>query len=366
MSTLDRMFFISYIRSYFIVLVSLLSLYIVVDMFTNLNDFTNNKTGLISVAKHLFGYYSVQITLIYDFLAEAITLIAAVFAISWMQRNNELLPQLSAGVSTHRAIRPILFGAMLSVVLTPLNTEVIIPSIADRLTVPRDDPELVKPTQVRNAFDASSSEHITGHQAYRREKKIINFEYTSDPELGVIHLIASEAVYIPENQPKDGHAGGWLLYNASPARLDTRMPQNLMQPIPGRYFLKTKDLDFDAITRRPTWYLFAPTSELWEMLGRPDTGRQSSVAVLFHTRLTRPILGFILVILGVGVIMRDQQRHVFISTGLCLIMGLLFYAVVLACKFMGNQEYLSATMAAWLHVMIFGPIAIAMFDAVHT
>jgi len=368
MTTLDRMFFISYVRSYLIVLTSLISLYVIVDLFTNLNDFTNNKNGLVDVLKHIVSYYSVQITLIFNVLCEAISLIAAVFAVAWMQRNNELLPQLSAGVPTHRAVRPILLGAGLTACLGPINSEFVIPQVADRLTVPRDDPEMRKPAQVRGGFDSITNDHITGGAAFRRELKVMRFEYASNPESvgGLIHLLATEAVYIPANSP-DAYRGGWMLYNTTPEKLnDDKLPENLKAVMPGRYFLKLPDTDFDAVTRRANWYLFAPTHQLWNMLERPDTGRQTAVAVLFHSRLTRPIVSFIMVILGLAVILRDQNRHVFISTGMCLIMCALFYAVVYGCKFLGEVEYLPATMSAWLPVVIFGPLAFSLFDAVHT
>ena len=37
-----------------------------------------------------------------------------------------------------------------------------------------------------------------------------------------------------------------------------------------------------------SWYIFAPTSQLWTMLNDTDGTRQSGVAVLFHSRLVRP------------------------------------------------------------------------------
>ena len=39
MNILDRQYLVSFFRQYVIVLSSLLSLYVVVDLFTNLNDF---------------------------------------------------------------------------------------------------------------------------------------------------------------------------------------------------------------------------------------------------------------------------------------------------------------------------------------
>ena len=41
---LDRMLVYNYVKAYLICLTSLLSLYVVVDMFTNMDDFTQVKT----------------------------------------------------------------------------------------------------------------------------------------------------------------------------------------------------------------------------------------------------------------------------------------------------------------------------------
>ena len=58
MSILDRMYFAIFVRNYIIVLVCLLSLYIVVDLFTNLNDFTNQMGSFVAVAKLIAAYYT--------------------------------------------------------------------------------------------------------------------------------------------------------------------------------------------------------------------------------------------------------------------------------------------------------------------
>ncbi len=366
MTILDRMYFVKFIQNYLIVLACLMSLYIVVDLFTNINDFANQKRGIAAMAQHVGGYYAVQATLIFDKLSEFITIIAAVFTISGMQRGNELLPQLSAGVPTLRVIRPILFGSLLSLSLGPINTELLIPRISDVLTVPRDDPELRKPTKVRGAYDNATKEHYVGDDAYRRELKVMKFEYTSpaDARGGLIHITAAEAVYIPEGSAKLSR--GWQLYNASPEAIPDPLPEGLVRIGPGQYFLKSRDVDFETIVRRPTWYQFAPTDELWDMLNKPEAGRQQNVAVLFHVRLTRPIIGALMVLLGLAINLRDQNRHAFVSAGLCLVVVALFYAARFGCKYLGEHDVLPPPLAAWLPVMIFGPIILGMFDAVHT
>jgi len=366
MRTLDRMLFFNYVRNYIIVFVCLMTIFVILDLFTNLNDFANNKNGFGSVVAHIVGYYSVQITQIFNVLCEAITLLAAAFTVAWMQRSNELLPQLSAGISTQRVIRPILLGCLITSTFGPLNTEVVIPRLADRLTVPRDDPERLKPAPVRGSYDPTTREHFVGAQAFRNEMKVMQFEYTSSAEgsSGLVHLTAAEAVFVPAS--KDPLSGGWRLYNAKPETLSQAPPDNLIQIVPGQYFLKANEIDFDAITRRSTWYVFAPTTKLWELLDKPDAGRQSSVAVLFHMRLTKPIAGFLMVLLGLAVILRDQNRHVFISAGYCLIVLALFYVLTLGSKYIGDHDILPPPLAAWLPVMFFTPAVLAQFDAIHT
>ena len=70
--------------------------------------------------------------------------------------------------------------------------------------------------------------------------------------------------------------------------------------------------------------------------------------------------------MGLSIILRDQTRHVFISAGLCLAMCAIFFAVVFAGRFLGNADYVSPALAAWLPVLIFGPLALALYDAIHT
>jgi lipopolysaccharide export system permease protein len=89
-------------------------------------------------------------------------------------------------------------------------------------------------------------------------------------------------------------------------------------------------------------------------------------AVLFHTRLTRPLLGILLVFMGVSIILRDQNRNVFISAGFCLGLCALFFASKLLCKFLGDNNLLSPALSAWLPLMCYGPLALVMFDAIHT
>src|SRR5262249_28838326 len=132
------------------------------------------------------------------------------------------------------------------------------------------------------------------------------------------------------------------------------------------YFLQTREVTFETLTRPRTWYTLASTWTLQQELSKPDSTRLSAMAVLFHMRLTRPILGMLLLVMGLSVILRDHNRNVFISAGLCLVLCALFFAALFTCKSLGENDYLSPALAAWLPVLAFGPLAFVLFDAVHT
>src|SRR5438105_14526202 len=140
MHLLDRMLIRGYVKAYVVCLVSLLSLYVVIDLFTNVDEFAEQHRGLAPILKHIGVYYGYKVAHIFDLLCEAILLLAAMFTVAWMQRNNELLPLLSAGISTHRVVRPVLLSATATLGLTVANHELVPPRIATSVLYPPDQP----------------------------------------------------------------------------------------------------------------------------------------------------------------------------------------------------------------------------------
>lgn len=365
MTLYDRVLIRSYLKAYAVVLVSLLSLYIVVDLFTNVDEFTNSRHGLVRVLQRIGVYYAYRITHIFDKLCEAIVMLAAMFTVAWMQRSNELAPLLSAGVSTRRVVRPVLLSAFVMLAVSMLNQELIIPRVSDVLLTERDDPSTDKAIMVHGAQEPNEI-HLSGRLALRKYKMVQDMSCmipaSAAQTQNDLYIRAKAAFY---KAPGEGHSGGgWLLTEAQPRDLQGSAVLEVQES--GKYFLHTQEVDFERLTRSRTWYVFASTFQLLSELNRPDSTRLASMAVLFHGRITRPVLGFLLVLMGLSVILRDQNRNVFISAGLCLVICALFFAAGIASKNLGDSEYLSPILAAWLPVLFFGPLGFVLFDAIQT
>jgi lipopolysaccharide export system permease protein len=365
---MDRQLITGYFKSYFVCLLSLLSLWVVVDLFTNLDDFTHNHRTFVGIFQHVGTYYSFQIPKIFDKLCEPMVLMAAMFTIAWMQRCNEQFPLLSAGVSTQRIVLPVLLCAAFMLSLTVINQEIVIPRVADQLNLDKDDPGGKKDLRIQGQCYEPNGIHINGKSANRKKQSVADFEVTIPKELAGVMLVltAPEAVYVPGTGQ---YEGGWLMTNTKPATLDSALGDaSVLEVIDtsGRYFLHTRSVDFQSLTRIPNWYQQSSTWQLYKELDKPESGRQASMAVLFHMRLTRPLLGLLLVVMGLSVILRDQNRNVILSSGMCLVLCALFFAAQYACKILGDSELLPPALAAWAPVLGFGPLSLVLFDAVHT
>jgi lipopolysaccharide export system permease protein len=370
MRVLDRLLVFNYLKSYAICLISLLGLYIIVDLFMNVADFAHANDGLSTFLLHIGKYYAARSTTIFDRLSEMIVLLAAMFTIAWVQRNNELLPQLSAGISTQRVVRPVLFAACGMLTLATLNQELVIPQLGSLLTMQREDPNNEREMAVHSAYEHEVC--IWGAVATRKDRMVHDFHCNIKPPISegnIVNLNAKKAQYIPPTPDKKPRTGGWLLIEAkAKPELDNWKRIDILEPINDtKFFLYTQEATFDVVTRdQRKWFYLASTYRIFQELGKADVERLAPMAVLFHMRLTRPILGMILVFLGLSVILRDQNRNVFISAGQCLVLSAGFFAACFACQQLGDKEFISPTLAAWLPVMIFGPMAFVMFDAIHT
>ena len=164
----DRQMIYAYFKAYAFCLISLMGLFVVVDLFLNLDDLMSHQknTGdFLRFVGVLYGYKSFQI---FDRLCEAIVLLAGMFTVAWMQRNNELVPLLSAGVSTRRAVQPVLLCAFVMMGLVAINQEFALPKIDIFMVENKGNWDGAKEAEVKGDYDMRGI-HISGRTAIKKE-----------------------------------------------------------------------------------------------------------------------------------------------------------------------------------------------------
>ena len=124
MKIIDRYITKNFLYGYFIALFVMLGMFLTIDLFMHLDEFAELMTDqpeldltIVDVLKNIVRFYSIRCALWFRDMAGMIIVIAAVFSLARMTRNNELIAVMASGMSLKRILAPIL---LLSVVLTGL------------------------------------------------------------------------------------------------------------------------------------------------------------------------------------------------------------------------------------------------------
>jgi len=139
MKILDRYVIKNFLIGYVIAFGVLIGLRIMIDLFVNLDEFTEKSDlGTWVAIERVVVYYGLNCTLYFRDFAGMITVVAAAFSFGRMVRSNELVAVMASGVSLKRLIGPIMVLAMLLTGLLVVNQELIIPPLAPKLVRARD------------------------------------------------------------------------------------------------------------------------------------------------------------------------------------------------------------------------------------
>ena len=234
---LDRQRYWAFLKAYVICYVSLVGLYVVIDAFSNLDEFTKRADTSAELFQIMSRYYLVHQSQFFDQLCGVIGMMAAIFTVTWMQRNNEQLAMLAAGISTHRAIIPVLVSSVFVSLLAVANQEVVIPYFGEELARRHDDDGLQRVNSVSTRYD-SRDIMIHGKSADRATRTIMPFYATIRVRVfGKIREIdGRQASYIPPDHPTAPLKGGWLIREATinPPLDDETLQDSERDPDPHR------------------------------------------------------------------------------------------------------------------------------------
>jgi lipopolysaccharide export system permease protein len=372
MLKIDRYLLRQFLWVFTIFFCSFLGLYVVADSVNNFEEFSTyarDHGGLLKVIGEYYGYRAFAF---FDQISPLLILIAAMFTLAAFRRHNEMTVLLAAGISKARIARPIIVTAVLFALLAVANREVIIPSIREELNFKAQD--LIRGTRpLQPTYDNQTDVLLGGEGIIRREQKIVrpNFFLPRSLDHYGPQIVARQAVYKPA---RSGRPGGYLLRKVEqPAGLAERpsLPPG-SEPIVitprDADWLKSDEcflvsgVDFQRLADGDTLRKFASTPELIAGLGNPSVKHGANVRVKIHARLVKPFLDVTLLFLGLPLVLSRQTLNLFVSVGLCVLLVVVYMLGVVGCHYLGGNATISASLAAWLPLMIFLPLAVGVSE----
>jgi lipopolysaccharide export system permease protein len=170
-------------------------------------------------------------------------------------------------------------------------------------------------------------------------------------------------MYYRPGQGDEAH--GWIMNGCTPDRLPFSHPSvHFLQP--GQFFLQT-ELTYDRLTRRPHWYVFAATPELLDTLeNEHGTAQRTAILAHIHQRLVAPLYDLLLLLLGLPIIASRSPRNIYIRVGWCLFIFGGVQALAMASAILSKNDFLEPALAAWLPLILLGPLTAPMLASMRT
>ncbi|HVA47516.1 MAG TPA: LptF/LptG family permease [Pirellulales bacterium] len=380
MLIIDRYLLRQFLQVLLICFFSLDGLYIVIDAFSNLDEFLHYAESEGTVYGLIVEFYSYRSVFMFERMSSMLTMITGMFTVTWIQRHNELTALTAAGVSRARVIRPIVVAAVGISLITCAGRELLIPLLAKKLD--RDPKNLRGDSgqEFQPRYDNETSILMQGRATYSNKSRIEEPSFLLPEALNKYgkQLSAPNAYYLA---PEENHPGGYLFQGVtSPERLLANHSLAMdgkpvvLTPLDEPRWLKSDEcfvasnVSFEQLSGGRGWRQFSSTRQLIAGLSNPSLGLAgefgADVRVAIHGRVVQPFLDLTLLFLGLPLVLHGTNRNVFIAIGLCGVVCTAFMLVVMGCQYLGQISLIRPALAAWAPLMVFVPVAVAMYERI--
>ena len=353
----------------------LMGLCVVLDLFVNLDEFTEEEDfGPMDVIRNILTYYGVQVPIYFRSFAGMITVIAAVFSLGKMIHKNEFVAVMASGVSLKRVIAPVVVLSILLTGLLVIDQEIVIPRLANRIIRSHDDIQGGESFNVwfmgdskgslicTQKFDATPPGTMHNPTIMIREPIPDSIEWKM-----IGKIFATKAVY-------NAQMKGWDLTDGEYTKInrDESGSEFDLKPLEVKFY--ESDLTpTDVPLRRQEGYKGLLSSvQLAALDSDKKRYRVKDLADLYsqrNFRITDPIINIIMLLIALPVLVCRDPKTMKSAIMISFAMTTGCFIMTQLCKMMASEVIFNQVrpeLWAWAPVIIFFPIAIFELDSMKT
>ena len=365
---LDRYLLRHFLIAYAVCGAAILGLFVVIEGLSRLEYFLKQDGFLGWV---LLRYFAATIPIYFSqYFGPILTLMAAMFAVTMLNKGCEIVPMRDAGLSTARILAPFFLAALVVATLMVFVQELVIPQLKD-------------PIRVSTAYGKKNKGIRPEPYADNLGNKITVAEYYPDSKKGLIvsiltrhdrkknqrrEYIDADEIVLVEN---DGEPY-WLL---KAVRVERRDEQGQLIANPDAdstadnaflfhhdsmvFTTDMRPIDLESSDRDIPYLSFGEIRDQHNR--RPHL---THLRVKMHTRFAFPLANVVLLLLGIPFIMRRGNNSVLIGVGMAILISAAYLLLSTISADLGNKGVLPAELAAWLPVLFFGALGLVLFDGI--
>ena len=325
---------------------------IIIDIFSFIDDIVKFKIPLTSIMA-FYVYYTPTIFLQVVPMA---VLLATIYLLSNLNKNNELTAMRSSGISLWRILTPMLIiGFLASMVVFVVNDRVIPVSSKVANYIRREEIESQKEKTeqaakiVRNVAIYGAGNKIIFARSYDTEKKalsdVIIHEQDARENL-TSKITAQTGVWTAE---------GWKFYKVIMYTINNS-GKILREPL---FFnekilpLKEKPSDFANREWRSDYMSYKELKKYITNFSGAGTKLIRGLLVDLHYKIAFPLISLIIILIGAPFAIIITRGGVLMGIGMSIVIGLLYYAFIAISLAFGKAGILPPIAAAWLGNIVF-------------
>ncbi|MDR2642132.1 MAG: LptF/LptG family permease [Planctomycetaceae bacterium] len=372
MTIIDRYILRHFFFNIFLWFVSIVGIFIVFDLFTNLDSLITAGTEVNNIPLVIGKYYLFKSIPIVMMLSSVLGLLSAMITVASMKRHNELIPIQAAGISTIRIIMPLIFAVIFVALSAMVFREMLLPRFLDELVMDVTSIEKNKGVMVNAIIDNETGITIHGDRTFRNESRISSpsFVLRNPIVKQITYLKAQNAIHCPAN---NNHKAGFMLLDlhdipeilkGESLSLNGQKIVITHQDEPdwleeNSCFVVT-NVPFDYLASNDAWRQYASTLDMFLAARNRSLDVGNRIMATIHARLIQPFLDVMLLFLGLPVVLLNGDRNIFKTLGISGLIVISFIALREVCQHLGSSMDMPV-LGAWLPLLIFGPIAVNQF-----
>ena len=325
----------------------------VVDLFEKLREFLDGHATAFMIAR----YYAYKVPYVIVNVLPVALLMSTFLTLGQMSKFNELTAMATAGVSTGRIIVPLLAVALLSVGVSFVLNETVVPEATRRREAILEGEvrrrTLREPTEFANVSALGRDGRIYLVKLYLAPEQLMHDVLVSEMKSGTIsrRIDARRARW-------DGRQ--WVFEEGVVRRF--KNGTETAEPFASRALpeLSARPEDFTKRPEEPDEMGFARLADYIERLRRSGL-RVDKFLVQLELKLAFPWINFIVVVMGAALAARLRNPNAAVGFGISVFTAFFYYALMRAGEALGEGGTLPPLVAAWGANAVFGTIALGLY-----
>lgn len=341
-------------------------LYILIDTTTQLDEFIDRKVPIPILIEYYVAYFPIILS---QPISSVACLIAILFTFSTLSTNNEVIAMRSSGLNFWQITRPaIMFGLIISMLVFWVN-ERLVPQATEVTEKIRNENMILEVDRIRKKKE--KIKYLTFYGLKNRLYFIDTFDPDKNELTGITIIEHDEQQNIKQkiNAYKGVWTGiAWKFYQCNITTFDNI---DITKPLKVKVYkdklmdIKESPEDFLKQRLNVTSMNIRQLQSYIERFSKSGAIKAlNNMRVDLHQKIAYPFGNFVIVLVGLpfALMIRNRKGGIFVSIGLALILGFLYYVSNAVSLAFGKSGLFPPILSAWATPGLFTIIALTIIE----